>query len=366
MRASIHLRGRYLLTLSCALVLLACSPAPRAAPADAPAASAGAPAAAAPAAQLPAQPESGQPLTHVAIGYGAIAAAYIPLWMAGEMKAFEKYGIDAELVHLPGNTGPQSLVSGQVPIVGLSGFASAPSMIEGADLLILTASILRHTAQMYGVYGVDSPQVLRGKRLGITRPGTLTHFGALVALREWGLKPDQDVTLVSLNETAAILTGMVSGAVDAGMLADPNSFAAAKEGFPLLVDLSDYPTEYISAGITTTRDYAQQNRALLLNVLRAYLEGHRRYFDDRALAVDVLSKYARVEDPEVLEQTYRLYAEKYFVRNPFPSVRGIQNILDDYAQVNPRAKEVDATRLVDASFMQELQREGFLRAIGLE
>src|SRR5262245_39454667 len=168
MRASIHLRGRYLLTLSCALVLLACSPAPRAAPADAPAASAGAPAAAAPAAQPPAQPERGQPLTPVAIGYGAIAAAYIPLWMAGEMQAFEKYGIDAELVHLPGNTGPQSLVSGQVPIVGLSGFASAPSMIEGADLLILTASILRHTAQMYGVYGVDSPQ-LRGASASASR-----------------------------------------------------------------------------------------------------------------------------------------------------------------------------------------------------
>src|SRR5262249_8464454 len=337
------------------------------------------PAAAAPAAQPPAQAESGQPLTHVAIGYGAIAASYIPLWMAGEMKAFEKYGIDAELLHLPGNTGPQSLVSGQVPIMGLSGVASgegpirgwggfawAPRMSGGADLLIRTASPPRHTAQMYGVYGVDSPQALRGKRLGITRPGTLTHFGALVALREWGLKPDQDVTLVSLNESAAILTGMLSGAVDAGMLNDPNSFAAAKQGFPLLVDLADYPTEYISAGITTTRYYAQQNRALLLNVLRAYLEGHRRYFDDPAMAVDVLSKYARVEDPEVLEQTYRLYAEKYFVRNPFPSVRGIQNILDDYAQVNPRAKEVDATRLVDASFMQELQREGFLRAIGLE
>src|SRR5712692_2864142 len=109
MRASIHPRGRYLLTLSCALVLLACSPAPRAAPADAPgsgAAPAGAASGAAPAAQAPAQSQGSQPLTHVAIGYGAIAAAYIPLWMAGEMKAFEKHGVDAELVHLPGNTGP--------------------------------------------------------------------------------------------------------------------------------------------------------------------------------------------------------------------------------------------------------------------
>ena len=68
----------------------------------------------------------------------------------------------------------------------------------------------------------------------------------------------------------------------------------------------------------------------------------------------------------MLEKTYTLYAEQYFVKVPLPSVQGIQNILDDYAQVNPRAREVDATRLVDPSLVATLQREGFYRALGLE
>ena len=63
---------------------------------------------------------------------------------------------------------------------------------------------------------------------------------------------------------------------------------------------------------------------------------------------------------------YALYAEKYFVRVPLPTVRSMQNILDDYAAVNPRAREVDAARLVDASYVQDLQREGFFRSLGWE
>jgi NitT/TauT family transport system substrate-binding protein len=351
------------LVLGVALLLAACSGGGPAVPA--PAASGGA--AQSPASgAAPAAAPTPLPLVPMQVGYGAITASYIPLYVAAEMKAWEKYGLDVELVHLPGNTGPQSLLAGQVPLVALSGFASAPSMIEGADFVIVATMIPRHTARIYGAYGVDTPQALRGKRLGVTRLGTLTHFGALLALREWGLEPDKDVALVSLNESANIYAGLASGAVDAGVLTDPHSFAAQKAGYPLLVDLVDWPVDSNSAGFTTTRSFLQQNRPQLMNFLRGYMEGHKRFFEDRAYSLDVLRKYARIEDPEVLDNTYALYVEKYFVKVPLPTVAGLQNIIDDYAEVNPRAKGIDATPMVDPSLIQDLQREGFFRQLGLE
>ncbi|HEY7066144.1 MAG TPA: ABC transporter substrate-binding protein [Chloroflexota bacterium] len=304
--------------------------------------------------------------TALTVGYAAITAAYIPLWVALDMGAFEKYGLAVELTHLPGNTGPQSLIAGQIPLMTISGFATALSQIEGADLVFFTSAIHRQTATVYGAPGVDTPQAVRGQRLGVTRPGTLTYFAALLALREWGMRPDDDVALVNLNESADILKGLIGGAVDAGVLTDPNSFAAAKLGYPQLADLADVPTEYLHAGMATRGEYARENRSVLLSFLKAYLEGHKRYFDDPALATEVLRKYARIDDPEVLDATYKLYAEKYFVRVPLPTERGMQNILDDYAPINPKAKEIDAARLVDSSLMEQLQHEGFLRSIGLE
>jgi hypothetical protein len=103
-----------------------------------------------------------------------------------------------------------------------------------------------------------------------------------------------------------------------------------------------------------------------MNFLRGYMEGHKRFFEDRAYSLDVLRKYARIEDPEVLDNTYALYVEKYFVKVPLPTVAGLQNIIDDYAEVNPRAKGIDATPMVDPSLIQDLQREGFFRQLGLE
>src|SRR5438132_17901 len=82
-----------------------------------------------------------------------------------------------------------------------------------------------------------APPGLRGTRMGITRPGTLTSAAARQALREWGLKPDEDVALVSFNEVPAILSAMGAGAADAGVLTEPTSFRAEQQGLVLLVDL---------------------------------------------------------------------------------------------------------------------------------
>src|SRR5207237_2201451 len=140
-------------------LLVACGAGGATSSAPAPASGA-APGAAAPA-SAPAAPAPPAPRTALQVGYGSITASYIPLWVASDMKAWDKYGLDVELVHLPGNTGPQSLLAGQVPLMALSGFASAPSMIEGADFVIFAVMIPRHTARIYGAYGMDNPQALR-------------------------------------------------------------------------------------------------------------------------------------------------------------------------------------------------------------
>jgi ABC-type nitrate/sulfonate/bicarbonate transport system substrate-binding protein len=350
----------HMLTLTCALLLAACSPTSQPTPVAAPGTSTG------PSVQPPPKVESSAPRTSLTIGYGAVSGTNAPLWIALEAKLFEKYGLDVELISLPGVSGPQALIAGQVPLVTLAGFAAVPSMIEGADLLMISSSINRMTTQLYSVPGIDSPQALRGKRIGITRPGTLTHFAALLALREWGLKADEDVAIVSMNDVPSILSGLLAGAVDVGVLTDPTTLAASKQGYHLLADLSDFPTEYLTLGFTTTWTYAQQNRPILLNVLRSYVEGHKRYLDDKPFAIEILKKYSQIEDAEILDKTYTSYAEKYFLKVPLPTVRSIQSILDDYALGNPRAKEVDANRLVDPSLVQELQREGFFRSLGME
>jgi ABC-type nitrate/sulfonate/bicarbonate transport system substrate-binding protein len=279
---------------------------------------------------------------------------------------FEKHGLVVEPELLSGNASIQALVAGQVPVIQVGGATVAPAIVEGADLLVIAASIHRLPAQIYAVPVIESPQALRGKRLAITRGGTLTDFAARLALRQWELKPAEDVALLSLNDTPSILAGLLAGAADAGVLTDPHGFTASNQGLRLLADLADSPGEYLATGWATTTPYARQNRSLLLNFLRGYLEGTKRFYEDKPFAIETLRKYTQIDDLNVLEQTYRLYAEKYFVKVPFPTERGLQNILSDYAETNPKARDVAAAQALDGSFVEELRREGLLRSLGLE
>jgi ABC-type nitrate/sulfonate/bicarbonate transport system substrate-binding protein len=349
-----------LLVLSWVLSFAGCTASTPPAPAPAPKPDGAAPA------QPPASAATNAPLTPLKVGYSAATTAWAQLFVAYEAGLFEKHGFAVELVPLFGTLGAQALVSGEVSVMALGGSTAAPAIIEGADLLIILAAVQRLVAEVYSLPAVESPQALRGKRLAISRPGTLTYFGARLALREWGLRPDEDVAIVSLNDGAGILAGMVGGVVDAGVLTEPNTLMARKQGFHLLADLADFPTEYIGAGVVTTRSYAQENRPLLLRFLRGWIEGAKRYFDDKELAIQAVGKYTREADPDVLEKTYENYAERFFVKIPIPTVRMMQNHLADYAETNPRAGEVDASRTVDPTLVEELRREGFFRSLGLE
>ena len=353
MRIGIGSGGWYVLLLTGALLLPGCG-APAAPQTSAP-----------PAAQPPNDAARSVPLTPLRVGYSAASGTWAPLFVAAEAGLFEKYGLAIELVPLFGTQGPQAMVAGNVPLMALGGTSAAPSMVEGADLVMVLAAINRMTLQIYGVSTVESPQALKGKRLAITRPGTLTYFGGRLALRELGLKPDEDVAIVSLNDSAGVLAGVLGGAADAGVLTDPFTLLARKQGLHLLVDLAYSPTEYLVAGVTTTHAYVKNDRPTLLSFLKGWMEGTKRYWDDRELAIAALSKYTEIDDREVLAESYDLYAN-YFARDPTPGAQSMQNILTDYADANPKAREVDPARTVDPSLIEDLRREGFLRSLGLE
>src|SRR3954468_7196061 len=202
-------RAGQLATVSGALLLASCSAAASPAPAVAPK----------PNASLVAQPTAAAtgtaPLTHLRVGYAAPSANFTPLYVAMEAGLFEKYGLAVEPILLTGTMGPQALVAGEIPLMAIGGTVVAPPVAEGADLVQISSSIHRLPSQIWAVPEIGSLEELRGKRLAITRPGTLTDFSARLALRQAGLKPAEDVILVTLNDVPSILTGLMADATDA-------------------------------------------------------------------------------------------------------------------------------------------------------
>lgn len=76
-------------------------------------------------------------------------------------------------------------------------------------------------------------------------------------------------------------------------------------------------------------------------------------------SMKVVARHTRTEDLEILKEIYDLY-QKVFVKKPYVSEKGIQNILDDLGRTESKAKALGAASIIDNRFLRELDESGFI------
>ena len=71
-----------------------------------------------------------------------------------------------------------------------------------------------------------------------------------------------------------------------------------------------------------------------------------------------LTRYMRTNDQEVLDYSYQHYLKRT-PKKPYPTMRGIQNLIDMSAPQVSQAKSAKPEQFVDLSFLQGLEAEKF-------
>lgn len=149
-------------------------------------------------------------------------------------------------------------------------------------------------------------------------------------------------------------------AIYAAPFSPPTNLEVERSGGKILLDMGKAGIPFPHVSIITTRSYLKKNRPVVLATLKAYSEGVKRMFTDKAFGLNVLKKYTRSRDPEVLEATYK-FALDYTVRIPYPTREGITEILRD--SKNPKAKETKPEDFIDDSLVRELDQSGLYRQL---
>jgi nucleoid-associated protein YgaU len=68
----------------------------------------------------------------------------------------------------------------------------------------------------------------------------------------------------------------------------------------------------------------------------------------------------KTDDTEALAETYEAIALNLVPERPYPTLRGIQIILQELAPKDPKAKAARPEQFVDMSFVKELDASGFI------
>ena len=304
-----------------------------------------------------------KPLTKVVAGYGSTDGAIAPLWFAKETKLFEKRGLDVRLVGMgTGAMSLRALIANDLEVASLSGSGLVQAALQGADTIILSAAINGFVFKVFGAAQITTPAQLKGKKLGVSRYGATSDFAVRLALKKWGINPERDLSILQIGTTQDTLRAMQSGMLDAGVLSGTASLMARKAGFRELGDLADLGLHYPMAPIGTTKSYIQKNEGHIREFMLAYIEAIHDFKRNKEAALNVLKKYTRNDDAEVLEDSYSNYASKYLAL-PIPTVDGIRTILTELSSMVPAAKNADPEQFVAYKIAREIEASGFVKRL---
>lgn len=297
---------------------------------------------------------------HLTISYPSISGAQAVLWVAKESGIFKKNGLDVDLVYIGG--GPRSmaaLLSGQLGIIGTGGNSLVAANLNGAkDAVLIATTYNTLVFSLMTRSNIKDPKDLKGKAVGVTGFGSLSDFTLRTLLKRSGLDPARDVVVRPMGGYPEILASMQSGALDGGMISPPMNLKAQELGFRELMDAGSIGFEYASTCYGTTRPFIRERRETVAQFMRALTEAIHRFKSDKAGSLKIIRQYTKTRDAAVLDETYRVYAEKYLPRAPYPTLNGVRSILDSFGDSIPAAKTAAPETFVDVSFVQELDKSG--------
>ena len=253
------------------------------------------------------KPVFGQELKKIRIGYPSLSFRQSNVWVARETGLFKKYGLDVDPIFLRGGqVATLALASGDPPIVNIGTVVQAN--LQGHSLVLVAAVETKYNQIVFARPGITKLEQLKGRRLGITGFGSATHFASS-----------------SLTE---------------------------------LLQIGDLGVEVQGNGLATSRSFIQSNREIVKAAVKGYVEAIHFIYGNKKEAQKVFAKFMRNNDPEFLENAYQHYI-KTIPKKPYPTLKGIQFLLDMLAPQMPQAKSAKPEQFVDLSFLQELEKEGF-------
>lgn len=304
---------------------------------------------------------TGASATAIRIGYPSPSASFFPLFATREAGLFQKFGFEPEMIYIQGVQMIQVHVAGQLDFSSISSVVYLQAAVEGADLIQIASSIDNQLMKIMVDPSISKPSDLKGKTIAVTRFGSLTDLLIRPALKNWGLDPQKDVKLLQIGRMPDIATAIALKKVDAGVISFPTSVHAEKMGIKTLLDFADSGYDIPATTVVVSRRYGKANRDGVLRFLKAYIEGTNRLFADRELGIRALMRYGGISDRELLAHTYDLFTSRYIKKIPKVNPKGIVNSLELIAESNPKAKGRKPEEFMDTSFMEELEKTGFIK-----
>ncbi|PZX15094.1 NitT/TauT family transport system substrate-binding protein [Palleronia aestuarii] len=232
-----------------------------------------------------------QEMKTVRIATSTTGMLYVPIYVAESMGYFDEEGIDLELQTMKSSAIMAAVIGGDVDIYPGTPAAALRAVSAGTDIRIFGTLVTQYASNVVlsgskaEELGIDENSsfeervaALEGLTIGVTGAGSGTHQLALYLLREAGLNPDSDATIVFVGGSREILAAFERDRIDAFILSNPTSDTAVMDqgGFLLfdmaggaVEELQNYPYITLDARGTWLEEDPERSKAIVRALAKA-------------------------------------------------------------------------------------------------
>lgn len=202
---------------------------------------------------------------------------------------------------------------------------------------------------------------VRGKPVGTSEPRGAT---TLIMRKLFGLAGlgEQDYDLVVVGGTRERYTALKAGTIYAALLAQPQDFQLADDGFRRLALSTSALKPYVVGAIAANPEWMRQNEARTVRYLRAVIRGTRWLTDpaNKEAAIGILMDETKAEE-RYARLTYALYLEEEQVIPPEAEMdpRSLDTVLDLMVEANDLpSPRPPASKYIDPSYRERARHPG--------
>jgi ABC-type nitrate/sulfonate/bicarbonate transport system substrate-binding protein len=302
--------------------------------------------------------DSAEKFEKLRAAYPAVAPGSTPSWVTAEKRIWQKYGFEVEPILVSGGARAVPALIGQsVQFLFGSDTGVTTAQLQGLPVVRLGVTMNTLASSLLTQPSVHSVQDLKGKILGISRGRDASYIRLAKLLRDNGLNPNEDVKFLSIGGgEGGRLSALKAGVIHGTMLFPPLDLIGKNEGLKIL---SRFDVPSPGGGINTTAALLKQNRRLVINFLKGYIEGIHYMVHNKEDSLKILQRYFQNSDFTAMsylydETTRRL--EKELRAQP----DSIRFHLEMAALDDPRANQFTEKEFWDPSVVDEIRRSGFI------
>ncbi len=304
--------------------------------------------------------EAGIPLD---VCYSSVSATQSVAMYALENGIYDKYGLDVNLVFIEGGSiATSALIAGEMDICQIAGSALVNGIVAGAELSLIAGLFNTYVYSLMVTPDITSAEDLKGKAVAIGSVGGAADTAIRLVLQSLGLQPDDDVAILATGGQGKRLAAMESGAIAGTVVSVPQTAMARQFGYRELVNMMELNAPFQHTALTTSRQFLDEDPEVVSLFLQATIDAIAQMKQDREGVINVLAQYLLldpVEDAQVLEEAFDVLILDYLPDMPFPTIEGVQVLLDALEVENAAAAEYDAADIIDTKLLEEIEKSSF-------